>query len=124
MFRLRRRDEHREMSCWPRIADELDVWLGATLPDNDRVALACYRPHLPSRAECTEPLWRALVVRADERQREWDGPVGERVRDLDRRGLIKLGGKGGEGGLLLDPDSSHPLDRAHAELLSPEERDL
>lgn len=71
--------------------------------------LACYAPCLPDPAGIGPPLWAALIVRADERAREWLGPVGVTVRWLADLGVVTLAG-----GVLRDPVSGLALDRAHA----------
>ena len=75
--------------------------------------LACFEPELPAQADCEPGLWAALRVRADQRRREWRGPVGEGVRALAAAGVVTLDGRG----VVRDPASGRPLDRAGAELL-------
>jgi hypothetical protein len=96
------------------VLDDLDRQLGAD-PDDAAPAgsLGCYEPALPPQAACDPGLWPALRVRADERRREWLGPIGDALRDLERLGLLRVDRTTG---MLLDPRGG-PLDRAHAELL-------
>jgi hypothetical protein len=54
-------------------------------------------------------------VRADERRREWRGPIGDRVRALESDGLVRID----EHGLVRDARTGTPLDRAGAEAVAP-----
>jgi hypothetical protein len=100
------------MPRWPRPLDALDRRLGADPPEDAAGALVCFEPVLPPQAGCPPALWNALRVRADERRREWRGPVGEGVRALAARGVVRVD----RHGVLRDPGTGRPLDRANAEL--------
>jgi hypothetical protein len=99
------------MPRWPRSLDDLDRLLGADPPIRGSGLLACFEPALPSQAHCDPEVWHALRVRADERRREWRGPIGDRVRALESDGLVRID----EHGLVCDARTGAPLDRAGAE---------
>ena len=88
---------------WPRSLDAVDRWLGADGPDG---ALVCFEPIVPRQADCDAALWQLVRVRADERRREWRGPIGEHLRDLEAIGLLTID-RGG--GVVRHPDGT-PLD--------------
>jgi hypothetical protein len=102
------------MTHWPRPLDELDRHLGADPHERDRGLLACFEPHLPSQAEVDPALWDALRIRADERTREWSGPIGAGLRALAEARVVTLDPWSG---LVRDPRTGTALDRAQAELL-------
>jgi hypothetical protein len=80
----------------------------------DRGLLTCFLPKLPSQGDVDGALWDALRIRVDERTREWKGPIGDRVRSLERAGVFRIDAWSG---LLRDPATGQALDRAQAELL-------
>jgi hypothetical protein len=100
--------------CWPRSLDELDRRLGADPNECDRGLLVCFEPRLPAQSDVDPALWDALRIRADERAREWNGPIGARLRALDDAKVVTLDPWSG---LVRDPRSGVALDRAQAELL-------
>ena len=69
--------EREAMTHWPRPLDDLDRRLGADPHERDRGLLACFEPRLPAQADVDAALWDALRIRADERAREWNGPIGD-----------------------------------------------
>jgi hypothetical protein len=99
---------------WPRALDELDRRLGADPHERDRGLLACFEPTLPGQADVEPAVWEALRIRADERAREWSGPIGEWLRALDDAKVVTLDPWSG---LVRDPRTGLALDRAQAELL-------
>ena len=102
------------MTHWPRPLDDLDRRLGADPVEEARGLLACFLPRLPAQGDVDAALWDALRIRADERSREWKGPIGDRVRAFEGSGVIRIDPWSG---LLRDPATGQALDRAQAELL-------
>jgi hypothetical protein len=102
------------MTQWPRPLDDLDRHLGPDPHERDRGLLACFEPTLPPQADVDPALWEVLRIRADERAREWNGPIGARLRALDDAQVVTLDPWSG---LIRDPRTGVALDRAQAELL-------
>jgi|GEM_PF-3929704 hypothetical protein len=93
----------------PRSLDGLDRLLGADPPERDPGLLACFEPRFPDPPPANAQLVRALRLRADDRQREWLGPVGAELRRLDALGVLWLDSVTG---VVRDRITGMALDRA------------
>jgi hypothetical protein len=71
----------------PQSAIELDHVVG--LPPTVAIGSpVLFEPTLPARDQCPPELWERIVVRHDERWREWHGPIGDAVRNAVAEGRV------------------------------------